>query len=86
MLAALAASLACSCLGILALARFAFELWSARRREPVNLSSPAEGGASGSGLLARFKIVARLLALLTTSAILFWLAYRLARWALAPIA
>jgi len=80
MLAALAASLVCSCLGILALARFAFELWSALRREPFNSSSQAEGGP-----LHRFKIVARLLALLTTSAILFWLAYRLARWGLGPI-
>lgn len=84
MVAAVALSLVCSCLGILALAIFAIELWSASRREPFNLSSKDENSLFGIRPRNRFKIIARLLALLATSAILFWLSYALARWGLAP--
>jgi hypothetical protein len=83
--ATLALSLGCSCLGLLALAKFAIDLTRTLRGEPFNLSSEDDDGSFWISPRERFKIAAGLLALLAASAILFWLSYALARRALAPI-
>ena len=82
--ATLAAALVCSFLGILALAKLAFDIWLASRREPFDLSSQDESGANWRRPPDRFKTAANFLALLAASAFLFWLSYALARWGLAP--
>ena len=80
-----ALSLVCSCLGLVALGKFAFDLTKMLRGDVFNLPSREDGRPYGIWRSGGFKSVVRLLAGLTASAILFGLSYALARWALAPL-
>jgi hypothetical protein len=80
-----ASSLVCSCLGLVALGKFAFDLTKMLRGDIFNLPSADDVRPNWISRRGGFRDIARLLALLAASAILFWLSYALARWTMAPI-